>query len=902
MSINTTNINNTNPLYSEALQTRFPGYIGNSVLSNSTRTTPEQLANERTFLDQALANNPAMQQRSAMDAPTDNLLTNYWNNMRRVGTGLAYAGTHPGEMINNLIEWSKTSTTPVSDYINNILAPYNTRLSDFGTLPARDIIGNVLQGAWNNPFDATLDLVSLGVIGGIRRGLGLADRASDVERGVATISSEVARDTERLRGALRNTVDTAKRNNVDLERVIEAAETGRTVTRQEQEVLGQLREFSDLTDSMARRYSPETYLGPETTAITQNILRRRLGTNPDTTFAQVERDITPLLERVQSGNLSEVIDLARRGNNVAKEVVGAKVLYDQGRIFPVTHGLANVRRTGERAVKDGQRGAGQFARRLYGNSSYGDIANELRNPNEYLRNLETSYIDRSIARDLRSGNLGGQDIAATARYSRPAYIERELLEQGRLRDALAEIRDARLYDNDIVVDRNVLDQIRRQRGYDETALSGTARDLYNLGASTYTAQGSYLGANLATGLSNALMNSGANIIGDTIDAIRSRGNLSRALGTYRYEVPPSRLSNPVLNFARNTNRLLGGRLLGNIDRGIQNAFAEIAANAELRRQGVRATDRIDAINQMQRARLGETIQNVKRASLSYSPNVPGPRWVRDLAFAVNPFWRWLATAYQSNLWILRRSPQLANAVLIDTIANVGFDREMQNRMQLNVNLNRPYTSFKIDPKTGQMKEMSAEFVPLTTTIRMFDVQGANFGPSVPFFTAITNAMGGKDRYGNLLKRPDNDGVITQVVGNERYQYIPGQGLRRVSSGMGDEVLTAALRETFGVFNLANRTLLPAIAPVISPTGEYYQPYGSALFGSFDRTTQGNFISGGNPNSPRNFDDVIRSFSGKYEVPYHESYDEFRQAPLRAQTQRQFWRARARSQHRMNNPR
>ena len=123
MSINTTNINNANPLYSEALQTRFPGYIGNSVLSNSTRITPEQLANERAFLEQALANNTVTQRSSVMDTPTDNLFTNYWNNMRRVGTGLAYAGTHPGEMINNLIEWGKTSTTPVSDYINNVLAP-----------------------------------------------------------------------------------------------------------------------------------------------------------------------------------------------------------------------------------------------------------------------------------------------------------------------------------------------------------------------------------------------------------------------------------------------------------------------------------------------------------------------------------------------------------------------------------------------------------------------------------------------------------------------------------------------------------------------------------------------------------------------------------------------------------
>lgn len=50
---------------------------------------------------------------------------------------------------------------------NMLLSTYNTEVDDFGNLPLGTIVGNVVEGAWQHPVEAGLDIASLGVLSGV---------------------------------------------------------------------------------------------------------------------------------------------------------------------------------------------------------------------------------------------------------------------------------------------------------------------------------------------------------------------------------------------------------------------------------------------------------------------------------------------------------------------------------------------------------------------------------------------------------------------------------------------------------------------------------------------------------------------------------------------------------------
>ena len=830
---------------------------------------------------------PLTPSSSAMEDKSGTFLQNLVKDAQEVGTGLVNLWVNKGEIPQMVGDYIKSNPNYLKDLGNAMLSPYNTSVEDFGNKPAREIIANVLMGIHEHPFQAGLDALSLGagkLVGNVVKPIA---KGTAVERGIGTIGSEVSTNTNRLYDALDDTRKLAQKNNVNLERVIEAAETGSTLTKPEKEVLKELRKFSDTYDELAARHSPDTYVGKEKTAITQKILRDRMKVEPDITYMQVEREITPIMEMLEGGKLADVKDMAKAGNKVAKEVVGAKALYDKGRIFPVTHGLANVEKTGEAVARGAGDLAGQFSRRAYGTSTFADIANQLKKPQEFLENTVDKYIDKAIATDLLRGTLGGQKILPD-NPNRAVFLNRELLERGNLRAAISEIRKKRVLPDDIAIDKDILNALKNQR---ETggALGGYAKALYNTGKSTLLAQGTYLGANAITGAANALMNSNAFILNDIINAIGTKGKLSKQLGTFRRR--GRQIDNvPGLKQIQKFNRATGGGIFTDIDRLIQNSLSEIAAHAELRKRGLGSiSGKLDEVGKIDRQKLGELIADVRRVALINSPNIPLPKAVQDVAFAVNPFWRWQVTAAQSSLRMLEKNPLLANVALMDIAANIGFDKEMQNRLKLGVTLDKPYVTYKVDDKTGQTKEITAEWVPMTTPIKTFDAKNAQFSPSIPVLTAIYNGLQGKDKYGRPLKYPMQNGMITRAVGTKVMQYVPGQGLVPKEGGDMGDMANLAIKELIGLPNLYNRTIAPMLSSTLSPTGEYYQPYSGSLLGSFEKTFEGNRLVGGDPNRPRTLQDVLNSFGGQYSTNYMPTREELGLPAFTRRDVRQFMR-------------
>lgn len=821
-----------------------------------------------------------------------NPLVNAKLDAQEIGTGITGLVTNFPAVAHSAWEYFDTpGQKPYKDIINAVLSPYNTTVDDFGTLPAKDIALNVISGAYRHPVSTALDVASLGGFRLLGNLMPWTKAATAVERGSNAARADVASRGAKIYDKLAEANKIAKETGADYAKAIEALEEGKTVTGAEKQIFKLLKGVSDDMDALYKDYSPTTYVNQERMAITQKILRDRLKVNPESTFAQVERDILPLYERVAAGELDAVKQLAKEGNITAKEIVGAKALYDKGRIKPITHGLANVEKVvGEQVQRLGSNVPGIFTRRAYGTSNYEDIVKQLKKPDQFLEEALNATVDKAIAKDILNSNIGGQSIKSNLPKDN-VFLNRELLERGDLRGALTELRKKQVLDTDVPINRWIAKSLKDQLDMGG-AFDGVVKDLYNTGKGVQLASGTYLGPNFVTGLANALVNSNINIVGDILDAIKSGGKISQQLGTFRRANLPQYSNIPGVREIQKLNRYTGGKFMQGVDRLIQNSFSEIAANAELRKRGISFSDRLNPAQQLSKQQLGELITDVNRMALINSRNIPLPKLVKDIAFVANPFWRWQVTAAQSSLRLLEKNPFLANTVLLDVLGRVGFDKEMQNRLNLNITLNRPYTSYRFNPYTGKTEELNVETVPIMTTLKLFAPDKDNRFPyTSPVLTSIINAMGGTDKYGRPLRRPTQDGVITQTVGTKRYKSNPKTGmLEEIQGGYGDEILTASIKELVGLPTLVNRTLGPLASYFVSE-GQFFQPYGNSLLGSFSRDTtqsEGNLLQGGDPLRGRSATQVIDALRGVYASPYYESRDE-QGRPLPQRTQRQIYK-------------
>lgn len=840
---------------------------------------------------------------SAMDRPGWNLLENARQNAEQIVTGLTnvWTGLTSGQLLPEAVNYLRTHTTPeiLTDYANAVMSPYNLRVEDFGNRTVRDMIGGAIQGAYEHPIDFALDAISFGALGP------LGDVASTINRtvGARLLPSTTTRNVQSALNVGNAEVRrefTAMMDNISdipkdrLPQLIEAAETGSDIPRAWLGDFKKLKQFSQDYDQLAHRYAPQTAVNPEELSILQKYAR-----DNNVTYQQARMDMAPYIDNTLSS--SERLEIARRAannnNDIARQYVNNADQFKQGRIFPVTHGLAEVAKGTGNVIDESQRVmAGRFTTREYGNAAYEDIAKQLREPDEFLQNLARQYVDRYVAESISSGRLA--DLSVSPRGNRDTiYVNREELLNSDVPTALKNATREKKLDNDIPVSREVANEIRHQLQMDNTPMSGFMDALYRLGRSNMLAQGTYLGANAITGAANAILNSGQYILDDIIGAIQSKGRLARELGVERGRIrnrPRYAVAAPI----ENINNLTGGAIFREADRRIQNIFAEIAANAERRRAGLDFNPNDSTFDQLSKMELGRIISDVQSAALITPRSAILPRAVTEVAGAVNPFWRWTDTATQSTIRLLEKSPVMANAVLNDVLANIGFDREMQERLNLNVSLDQPYLAYKFDPKTGKVRQATAEFVPITTTLRfLFPDEATSFEPSIPFFTAIMNALGGRDQYGNLNKRalPKNtQDAITQVVGTKRIQYDPSTNEFREIGGQGDEILSTVLRNTFALPNLYNRTLGPITAGAVGAvTGQdlhFNQPYAQSVFGDFtDSEMDNTFLFGGNLDRQRTGEDVIKQLSGVYEQQYFNQ-----DRPLSQSTLQQFWRNYARN--------
>lgn len=898
-----------------------------------TQQSQDDLARMREFQKAQEYNpktipNPLERQVSAN--PLDNIL----GNLNEIGTGLAYIGTHPKEVISQGVDYLKNrygedfknhpletllAGSPLAmvnsnsrnvrnkiseDAFNFLMSNYDVTQKDLYDIAAgKQSLGQVLTrgavNAYKNPIDTTLDILTLGggkALKGLRKGASAAEKSQKaIDLANQKVKSQVQKVIDQSQD-FKKVGTTADRIGA-----IEALETGKNVTGNTKKATKVL---SKMVDEYDKAVPERAKINNFEAAHNQRMVREGL--------AQSTLDADNLTQAYKTTKKikgKETVDfdfedlkkLAAEGDVGASEILKSKELFDKGYLKLVPHGLAEVAKdTLSEALAKGKEHRffqGKYSERVYGTAKYEDIAKQLEDPNLWIDAQTKAFVEQTIADEmLKEGKLGGLPLADESSKA-VQYIDRATLEQGDVTKALASARDTLAKDTDIAIDKSLVKELKNQldttngiKPFGNTFMN----DMYSVGKRNALAAGSYLAGNLYTGVANAFMNTGLNPLGmaqDFVEAIATKGKISKEAGVYRnLKRSKSTVSTPVLKQVDQINAPVSN-VLNAMDASIQNTISEMTLNRNLRKQGIALSKRAEAINDLGKEKLAEVINDARAIALYNPSKTILPKALHGGAGILNPFWRWMDTAAQASVYMLEKHPNVSNIVYNKIAHQIAFDKEAQNRMNLNVASDKPFVSYKFNQKTGKIQEMSSEFLPAMNTMKLigntakavkehkFDELPVALDPAnTVFWGSVMGAVKGVNRYGKPIMRPEIDRPekLSYILNNERYRYNIETGQwDKIGGFQGDEILNTAVNELLAYPRLANKTIAPALAGAYNLlTGDnirYYQPYQSQLLGEF--APAGQMPENANPRSSKAGEESLNQLLGIYTRDYDPSYEE-----------------------------
>lgn len=895
----------TAPVDLEALRADLASRYG--VAPQQTQVDPEYLAKWQAMNSpevQAAANQPYVP--SWME-PSLNPITNFQRDIVRMGTGLINQGKH---IINNPVGSAKSAIKYLlthnprevnRDFFDAQLSNYNLSTAQLVNQPLGESVKDAVAGIYTNPASAAIDLISLGGLHGADKVAKAVNKTvgkrilptsvgSDVEKGILASRADVSRNVQKYREKLNPLKEI---DYTDLSKVVDSTETGSKLPEHLKPYKEALREQYYDFDNLVKNYSPQTYVAPDELSIIQKIAR-----DEGKTVNYVRKEVTPYLQMADD----ELSALAK-SNKIADKVVEAKQLYNKGEIFPVTHGIAEVIKDAPDAIADTSNIVrnGRFSTREYGNATYEDIAKQLQNPAEFLEGLQKQFELGQLTKELRQGKIGDIDVAPTpnAKPKDIIYVNADKLETDGIIEALKKASKDAMSPSDIAVDKLTAQELAKQlqSGYGSSAFKGLPKDLESLTKATALGSGAYIFGNVGSGAINALIESGAMLPVDAINALRTRGQLAKNVGAYRDVYLPK--VNPIktqgLKQIGWLGERTGGQLLRRADAAVQNGFAEIGLHRALRKAGISAKDRskILAAGNLDKRTLGQAIQDARNAALMNSENTILPNFLTEAGSITNPFWRWTDTAARNTIRQFETHPFITNMVLSNYLANIGLDREMQERANIGIRTDAPMKSFVMDARSGQLKTFTTEYIAQLNTAKLLsNPKEALMSSGDSTIGWALNLLNGKDKYGRAFQRAQKstDSNLAAVIGGVRKTWNPktGEFTRDESDIRMSEYINEFLHNASPSVALLNKTVLPIAAEA---TGNVYlQPYAGSTFGAFlpkrnfgydmkgrpvvvDRAgnidDNANAIFGGNINRPRMLQDIESSMTSSYVAPYYE---------------------------------
>lgn len=693
-------------------------------------------------------------------------------------------------------------------------------------------------------------------------------------------------------GKVDNFVNTVKNEKINIDSTASYNEITNTITIKEGADAATV--IHEVTHALASNIDKAAKLGNKKAATLVNQIKKLTGVNdivsPEATeklaYAAAEMFSTgkssiPEADKLFKGltkNLTKEQELTE-AEKLAPEAKRLMDEYDRGNVFPITHAGTNPATLSGDVDTSLINYAGKFTNRAYGSATAEEIAKSYKDNAKYLDDISQQYLESRTSADLLKGKLGDINVAPT-NVKDTRYISRADLEAGKVIKAVSNAKnDTKFAGNPdyIPIDKYYVSAIKDTILPFGSGLTGLAGDLYKVQKARMLAGGTYVGANLMGGIANTLLHSNVGVVDDFIKAIGTKGQLAKNLGVYRRPSDISKgISNPVFKGVANVNKYTTGSVANLIDTKAQNLFSEMAAHANLRKQGVAATDRLKQVESMDAMKLSDLITDVKRTAI-INDRTTGilPRGLAEFGALYKPFIRWDISAMQSAYHQIKTQPVLANLVVNHILSNIGQDLEMQNRLNLGVQSDKPFVTYKFDPVTGRTLESTQEFTPLVHSLKLIGDPykfAANETTGQALLADTFNALKGKDRYGRPLRRAVKTyDRVTQLyddrMGTRKFQRMDNGEWVKVNQPMYDEVVSTLVKELVAAPTMLNQTALPIYGAMTNKP--YYQPYAQSILGDFTANELDNtMLMGGDPRKPVQPRQVLNRFLGIYETPYY----------------------------------
>ena len=587
-------------------------------------------------------------------------------------------------------------------------------------------------------------------------------------------------------------------------------------------------------------------------------------------------------------NMAKLAERAEAtGDPMLKHLYDGMSLANKGEIHPYTLAGAKIPEAGL-VSNEGRRFQGASSSREYGTASSAEVAKAYRNIHNFLDDVANQKLKQEISTNiLNTGTIDGATklVGENVAAKDIKYLNADLLADGRLTEAITLASDTPK-PNAVAIDKYNLNALKSFTLPESTPFrKGALNDMYNLAKETYLASGTYLGGNFISGLYGTLLNAGTpqGLIKDVISAIGSKGALSRELGTIRTIRPANRrYSTKLAQGVSTLGRWLGTGLAPRVDALMQNMFSEINAHAQLRKMGIAPQNRLSALAEMDKMKLGNVINNTRFSGMMNDKYRIFPRGdVRSVLSIANPFLDWIDTSTQVSAKMLIDHPILMGAVTSKLFGEIGFDKELQKRLGLKVYTDKPLVTYKADKDAPSgSKEVTLSFLPQLTPVEFLvnPMKLLTGNSGAPVLSAIYEASKGKNEYGSALRRSHAKDSMMAVQNGQRYIVNPEtRNIEPIKGTMGDEVLSTAIKNLFAPTSIANKTAMPIVADLYSRvTGNeahWYMPYGQSIFGSFTtgQPERGqlsrNILYTGDPRKERTVQDIVKGLGTYYERDY-----------------------------------
>ncbi|MBP5596340.1 MAG: hypothetical protein J6Y02_13215 [Pseudobutyrivibrio sp.] len=597
-------------------------------------------------------------------------------------------------------------------------------------------------------------------------------------------------------------------------------------------------------------------------ALSDSSARTEIPNISDIKFEIPEEGLEVLAQIAKS---PEIYGEAKSG--LAETLLGSYGLAESGAIHRISQGLAKIDKDGliPESVRKAKK-QGLFSERVYGNADPKDIAWQWVEPenlfqyaikgqlrdlivqkwrNEWMRNKMPIVNKRALPEDVR-------------------YVRQDTFFNSNKLDnlekyALKEIPRNQNPEVYIPIDRFTLRAFREL--FSPSWMSKKmplVKDIISLYKQGLLAAGTYLGPNFLGGLYQVLTNSNVHILDDVANAIKTRGELIKQLGSMR-EMPikgdikaatdPNAWYGKAIRKANVINQSTGSYHWRKIDAAIQNTIAEINAHGALRKRKVKFEDRNLAwlMDNMTKMEMYNLINDVEKMSLIYGDETFIAKPILDFMEIGNPFIRWPDQAIMSSTHTLKNNPIFAGYLQGAVLGSLVWDQNEANAKGMGISNPQHGKMYRLD-KTGTPKSVSVEVLPQQSSLRALTSLDylTNSAKNATFAWAM-DMIKTKNQYGKLKERSKYpDSISLDYQRNVRIK--DGKIVDNVEL---DELAKTLMRESV-LYRGINGTYAPMLYGLAGK--QVYQPYN-------DQFMVG---EGGNPNKPIGPGQVLQRLKGEYE--------------------------------------